>query len=67
MFGELTHADESATANHDRQGQAAHRWYRQMTHSNFSCMSLGSLADPLLMAQTTAGLSHQQHTLVPGH
>ena len=32
-----------------------------------SLMSLGSLADPLLMAQTTAELSHQQYTFVPAH
>ena len=28
------HTDESATANHDREGQAAHRRYRHITHSS---------------------------------
>ena len=30
-------------------------------------ISFGSLADPLLMVQTAAELSHQQHTVVPAH
>ena len=41
MFDELTwilHADESAAANHDREGQAAHRQYKSCTVGAFAAM-----------------------------